>query len=70
MALELKTVEETEGVLWSVRENGTVFLITRTPYGLYDVHVVADGGVEHIGNTSRIEGPEGALDLIRIEIEG
>lgn len=67
---ELELVAETEGMLWSVRTNGTVFLINRNrmaDWSNFDVHVVSDGGVEYLGETTS---PEGAKGLIRDHVNG
>jgi len=67
MSNDLKLVEETDGVLWSVRTGGTVFLVVAQLSNLYDVHVVADGGVEHLG---QVASHDGALGLIQDELNG
>lgn len=67
MGDKLELTAETDGALWSVRTNGTVFLVVRTPHELYDVHAVVDGGVEYIGDAGT---HADALKLIQAEIEG
>jgi hypothetical protein len=62
MADELKMVAETEGILWSVRANGTVFLIVHNKLSGFDVHTVADGGVEYLGD---VETHSAAVALIQ-----
>lgn len=70
MANELELVAETDGVLWSVRVNGSVFLVVRNrlaDWSGYDVHAMTDGGVEYLGDTPD---HQGALALIQAEIDG
>lgn len=61
---ELKLVAETDNVLWSVRTGGAVFLVVRNTAG-FDVHTVADGGVEYLGD---VETHQSALALIEGEL--
>jgi len=68
MANELKLTAETDGILWSVRVNGEVFLVVRNrliDWSGFDVHAVSDGGIEYLGDAPT---HNEALTLIRAEI--
>lgn len=66
-ALEL--VEETVSKLWSVRTRAGVYLVVQVeahPESPYDVHLVADGGVEYV---DQVFSMNRALEVIRRELD-